>query len=154
MIRLIDIYKTYDNGTKALKGINLRIDDGEFAFLVGPSGSGKSTIIKLLTAEVAPTDGRLMVNGYSLSTIPPRQIPYMRRTLGVIFQDFRLIEKKTVAENLTFAMRAIGASPREMRRRIPYVLELVGLAKQKGPLPRPAVRRRAAARGHCPGAGE
>ena len=108
MIRLIDIYKTYDNGTKALKGINLRIDDGEFAFLVGPSGSGKSTIIKLLTAEVAPTEGRLMVNGYNLNTIRPRQVPYLRRTLGVIFQDFRLIEKKTVTENLTFAMRVVA----------------------------------------------
>ena len=135
MIRLIDIYKTYDNGTKALKGINLRIDDGEFAFLVGPSGSGKSTIIKLLTAEVAPTDGRLMVNGYNLNTIRPRQVPYLRRTLGVIFQDFRLIEKKTVAENLTFAMRVVGASSREIRKRIPYVLDLVGLSKKKDMCP-------------------
>ncbi|WP_294548322.1 cell division ATP-binding protein FtsE [uncultured Pseudoflavonifractor sp.] len=135
MIRLIDIYKTYDNGTKALKGINLRIDDGEFAFLVGPSGSGKSTIIKLLTAEVAPTEGRLMVNGYNLNTIRPRQVPYLRRTLGVIFQDFRLIEKKTVTENLTFAMRVVGASSREIRKRIPYVLELVGLSKKKDMCP-------------------
>ena len=135
MIRLIDIYKTYDNGTKALKGINLRIDDGEFAFLVGPSGSGKSTIIKLLTAEVAPTDGRLMVNGYNLNTIRPRQVPYLRRTLGVIFQDFRLIEKKTVEENLTFAMRVVGASSREIRKRIPYVLDLVGLSKKKDMCP-------------------
>ena len=135
MIRLIDIYKTYDNGTKALKGINLRIDDGEFAFLVGPSGSGKSTIIKLLTAEVAPTEGRLMVNGYNLNTIRPRQVPYLRRTLGVIFQDFRLIEKKTVAENLTFAMRVVGASSREIRKRIPYVLDLVGLSKKKDMCP-------------------
>ena len=135
MIRLIDIYKTYDNGTKALKGINLRIDDGEFAFLVGPSGSGKSTIIKLLTAEVAPTDGRLMVNGYNLNTIRPNQVPYLRRPLGVIFQDFRLIEKKTVAENLTFAMRVVGASSREIRKRIPYVLDLVGLSKKKDMCP-------------------
>ena len=126
MIRLIDVYKEYDNGTKALKGVSLRIDDGEFVFLVGPSGSGKSTIIKLITGEIAATEGRLMVNGYSLSNIAPRQIPYMRRTLGIIFQDFRLIDKKTVYENLSFAMRAIGASPREVRRRIPYVLQLVG----------------------------
>ena len=131
MIRLIDIQKSYDNGTKALKGVNLRIDDGEFVFLVGPSGSGKSTILKLITAEIAPTGGRLMVNGYNLNNIRPRQVPYMRRTLGVIFQDFRLIEKKTVRENLTFAMRAVGASPREIRKRVPYVLELVGL-DQKG----------------------
>lgn len=131
MIRLIDIQKSYDNGTKALKGVNLRIDDGEFVFLVGPSGSGKSTIIKLITAEIAPSGGRLMVNGYNLNNIRPRQVPFMRRTLGVIFQDFRLIEKKTVKENLTFAMRAVGASPREIRKRVPYVLELVGL-DQKG----------------------
>ena len=130
MIRLIDVYKEYDNGTKALKGVNLRIDDGEFVFLVGPSGSGKSTVIKLITGEIATTQGRLMVNGYNLSNIAPRQIPYMRRTLGIIFQDFRLIEKKTVYENLAFAMRAIGASPRELRRRIPYVLQLVGLEKK------------------------
>ena len=130
MIRLTDIQKAYDNGTKALKGVSLRIDDGEFVFLVGPSGSGKSTIIKLLTAEIAPSGGRLMVNGYNLNTIPPRQVPYLRRTLGVIFQDFRLIEKKSVWENLTFAMRAVGASPREIRKRIPYVLDLVGLDRK------------------------
>ena len=130
MIRLIDVYKEYDNGTKALKGVNMRIDDGEFVFLVGPSGSGKSTIIKLITGEIAATEGKLMVNGYSLSNIAPRQIPYMRRTLGIIFQDFRLIEKNTVYEMLSFAMRAIGASPREVRRRIPYVLQLVGLEQK------------------------
>ena len=135
MIRLMDIYKEYDNGTKALRGVNLRIDDGEFVFLVGPSGSGKSTLIKLITAEVAPTEGKLMVNGYNLNNISPRQVPYMRRTLGIIFQDFRLIEKKTVYENLSFAMRAIGAPPREVRRRIPYVLELVGLEKKADRLP-------------------
>ena len=127
MIRFIDVHKEYDNGTKALKGVNVRIDDGEFVFLVGPSGSGKSTLIKLITAEIAPTEGRVMVNGFNLTNITPRQVPQMRRTLGVIFQDFRLIEKKTVYENLSFAMRAIGASNRELRRRIPYVLQLVGL---------------------------
>ncbi len=135
MIRFIDVQKEYDNGTKALKGINLRIDDGEFVFLVGPSGSGKSTIIKLITAEIALTEGRLMVNGYNLNNISPRQVPYMRRTLGVIFQDFRLIEKKTVYENLSFAMRAIGASSRELRRRIPYVLQLVGLEQKSNRYP-------------------
>ena len=91
MIRFIDVYKEYDNGTKALKGIDLRIDDGEFVFLVGPSGSGKSTIIKLLTGEVEPCAGRIMINGFSVSNISEKQIPLMRRTLGVIFQDFRLI---------------------------------------------------------------
>ena len=130
VIRLIDIQKSYDNGTKALKGVNLRIDDGEFVFLVGPSGSGKSTILKLITAEIAPTGGRLMVNGYNLNNITPRQVPYMRRTLGVIFQDFRLIDKKTVKENLVFAMQAVGASSREIRKRVAYVLDLVGLLEK------------------------
>ena len=135
MIRLIDIQKEYDNGTKALQGVSMRIDDGEFAFLVGPSGSGKSTIIKLITAEIAPTAGRIMVNGYNLNTIRPRQVPGMRRTLGVIFQDFRLIEKKTAAENLVFAMRAVGASPREIRKRVAYVLDLVDLKEKANRLP-------------------
>ena len=135
MIRLIEVKKEYDNGTKALKGVSMRIDDGEFAFLVGPYGSGKSTIIKLITGEVLPSEGRLMVNGYNLNTIRTQQVPYMRRTLGVIFQDFRLIEKKTVNENLVFAMRAVGASPKEVRKRVPYVLDLVGLSKKGGRLP-------------------
>ena len=135
MIRLIDIYKEYDSGSKALKGVSMRVDDGEFVFLVGPSGSGKSTILKLITAEVAPSEGRIMVNGYNLNNIRPRQVPYMRRTLGVIFQDFRLIEKKTVHENLVFAMRAVGASQRDIRKRIPYVLELVGLTRKRDARP-------------------
>lgn len=127
MIRLKDVEKTYENGTEALQGISFTIEDGEFLFLVGPSGSGKSTIIKLLTGEVIPTAGRVMVNGFSMSRISDRQIPYMRRTIGVIFQDFRLIPKKTVFDNLSLAMRAVGATPRDIRTRIPYVLELVGL---------------------------
>ena len=135
MIRLMDIQKTYDNGTRALKGVSMRIDDGEFVFLVGPSGSGKSTIIKLITGEIAPSEGRLMVNGYNMNTIRPKQVPGMRRTLGVIFQDFRLIEKKTVEENLTFVMRVVGASPREIKKRIPYVLQLVGLDHKGDRLP-------------------
>ena len=135
MIRLIDVQKTYDNGTRALKGVSMKIEDGEFVFLVGPSGSGKSTILKLITGEVTCSGGRLMVNGYNLNNIRPRQIPYMRRTLGVIFQDFRLIEKKTVEENLTFVMRVVGASPREIRKRVPYVLQLVGLDHKGDRLP-------------------
>ena len=130
MIRLSDVVKEYESGTTALKGISLRIEDGEFVFLVGPSGSGKSTIIKLLTGEIVPTSGQIAVNGFSLTNIAERQIPLLRRTVGVIFQDFRLIEKKTVYENLSFAMRAVGASPREIKKRIPYVLELVGLEEK------------------------
>ena len=135
MIRFTDIEKVYDNGTKALKKLSFPIDDGEFAFLVGPSGSGKSSIIKLITAEEAPTGGHLQVNGYNLNTIPPKYVPYFRRTLGVIFQDFRLIEKKTVYQNMAFAMKAIGTSGREMRKRIPYVLRLVGLEQKADRLP-------------------
>jgi len=130
MIRLTDVEKEYENGTQALCGISLEIEDGEFVFLVGPSGSGKSTLIKLLTGEIAPTHGRVMVNGFSLTRISERQIPLLRRSVGVIFQDFRLIEKKTVYENLSFAMRAVGSSQRTIRTRIPYVLELVGLEKK------------------------
>ena len=130
MIRLSDVVKEYETGTAALKGISLRIEDGEFVFLVGPSGSGKSTIIKLLTGEIVPTSGQIAVNGFSLTNIAERQIPLLRRSVGVIFQDFRLIEKKTVYENLSFAMRAVGASPREIKKRIPYVLELVGLEEK------------------------
>ena len=129
MIRLTDIHKEYQNGTKALKGVSLQIDDGEFVFLVGPSGSGKSTIIKLITAEIEATRGKLMVNGYNLRDISEKQIPLMRRTIGVIFQDFRLLEKKNVYENMVFAMRAVGAPLGEIKRRIPYVLELVGLGR-------------------------
>ena len=135
MIRLKDVEMEYDNGTRAIKGISLTIEDGEFVFLVGPSGSGKSTIIKLLTGEVEPCAGRIMINGFSVSNISEKQIPLMRRTLGVIFQDFRLIEKKTVYDNLAFVMRAVGASPKEIRKRIPYVLELVGLAEKAGSFP-------------------
>ena len=102
---------------------------------MGPSGSGKSTIIKLLTGEVEPCAGRIMINGFSVSNISEKQIPLMRRTLGVIFQDFRLIEKKTVYDNLAFVMRAVGASPKEIRKRIPYVLELVGLGKKADSYP-------------------
>ncbi len=130
MVRLTDIQKTYDNGTKALKGISLTIEDGEFVFLVGPSGSGKSTIIKLITGEEYATGGKIMVNGYNLNSIRTNQVPFMRRTLGVVFQDFRLIDKKTVWENLAFVMRMVGASTTEIRKRIPYVLELVGLARK------------------------
>ena len=130
MIRLSDVVKEYESGTAALKGISLRIEDGEFVFLVGPSGSGKSTIIKLLTGEIVPTSGQIAVNGFSLTNIAERQIPLLRRSVGVIFQDFRLIEKKTVYENLGFAMRAVGSSPREIKKRIPYVLELVGLEEK------------------------
>ena len=127
MVQFKDVFKSYENGTKALKGVSFTIDDGEFVFLVGPSGSGKTTLIKLITGEIAPTDGTVNVNGYDLGSIKFSKMPYMRRTLGVVFQDFRLIEDKSVYENVAFAMRVVGASNKEIRRRVPYVLELVGL---------------------------
>ena len=135
MIRMTNVEKTYDNGTRALNGISFQIDDGEFVFLVGPSGSGKSTIIKQLPGEVVPTSGRVIINGFSMGRISQKQIPYLRRSIGVIFQDFRLIQNKTVFENLSLAMRAVGASTREIRSRIPYVLDLVGLGGKEGRYP-------------------
>jgi len=127
MIEFTDVVKSYSVGNQALRGVSMQIEDGEFAFLVGPSGSGKSTIIKLITGELSPTSGTVHVNGYSLERIRKREIPYMRRTVGVVFQDFRLIDSKTVYDNVAFAMRVIGAREREIRERVPYVLELVGL---------------------------
>ena len=135
MIRLTDVVKEYPNGTHALNGLTLEIQDGEFVFMVGPSGSGKSTVIKLLIGEVEPTEGKVVVNGFSLRNIRERQIPYLRRTVGVIFQDFRLIEHKTVYDNMVFAMRAVGAGPKEIKKRIPYVLDLVGLENKSRRLP-------------------
>ena len=127
MIEFTDVVKSYSVGNRALKGVSMQIEDGEFAFLVGPSGSGKSTIIKLITGELKPTSGTVHVNGYSLERIRKREIPYLRRTVGIVFQDFRLIQNKTVYENVAFVMRAIGAQEKEIRERVPYVLNLVGL---------------------------
>ena len=127
MIEFLDVVKSYSVGNKALDGVNMTIEDGEFVFLVGPSGSGKSTIIKLITGELKPTSGAVHVNGYSLERIRKREIPYLRRTVGVVFQDFRLIETKTVYDNVAFAMRVVGARESEIRERVPYVLDLVGL---------------------------
>ena len=135
MIEFTDVVKTYDQGNNALNGVTMEIEDGEFCFLVGPSGSGKSTIIKMITGELKPTSGTVHVNGYSLERIRKREIPYLRRTVGVVFQDFRLINKMTVYENVAFAMRVIGAREREIRDRVPYVLDLVGLSDKEKRLP-------------------
>ena len=131
MIEFTDVTKAYTVGTRALRGITMQIEDGEFAFLVGPSGSGKSTIIKMITGELKPTSGTVHVNGYSLERIRKREIPFLRRTVGVVFQDFRLIENMTVYENVAFAMRVIGSREREIKERVPYVLELVGLTDKQ-----------------------
>lgn len=130
MVRLLDVCKVYENGTPALAGINLKIDDGEFVFLVGSSASGKSTIVKILTSEIEMSSGRGLINGFHLNRIKPSQVPELRRTIGVVFQDFRLIDKKTIYENVAFAMRAVGAPPRIIKKRVPYVLKLVGLTNK------------------------
>ena len=127
MIQFTDVVKSYTEGNTALSGVSLQIEDGEFVFLVGPSGSGKSTVMKLITGELRPTSGSVHVNGYNLERIRNREIPFMRRTLGVVFQDFRLINNMTVYDNVAFAMRVIGADEKEIKERVPYVLELVGL---------------------------
>lgn len=136
MVRLLDVCKVYENGTPALKGINLQIDDGEFVFLVGSSASGKSTLVKTLTSEVKMTSGRGIVNGFNLNKIKDKDIPKFRRTIGIVFQDFRLIEKKSVYENVAFAMRAVGAPPRSIKKRVMYVLRLVGLDHKAACLPK------------------
>ena len=131
MIEFTDVVKSYREGNDALKGVSMQIEDGEFCFLVGPSGSGKSTIIKLITGELKPTSGAVHVNGYSLERIRKREVPYLRRTVGVVFQDFRLISKMTVYDNVAFAMRVVGAKEKEIRERVPYVLNLVGLSSKE-----------------------
>ncbi len=127
MIEFDDVYKMYPNGTNALNGVNFKIQDGEFVFIVGPSGAGKSTIIKMLMCEDKPTSGDVVVNDYNVKKIKKRRIPHLRRTMGVVFQDFRLIDSMTVFENVAFSMRVIGASRRVIRRRVPYVLGIVRL---------------------------
>ncbi len=136
MVRLLDVCKVYENGTPALSGINLKIDDGEFVFLVGSSASGKSTIVKILTSEVRMSSGRGIVNGFNLNKIKENRVPELRRTIGVVFQDFRLIDKKSIYENVAFAMRAVGAPPRIIKKRVPYVLKLVGLEHKQKSFPK------------------
>ncbi len=135
MIKLEHVYKTYENGHKALEDLSFSMDDGEFAFLVGPSGSGKSTIIKLITGELSCTEGEVVVNGYDMSRIKPRKLPKMRRSLGIIFQDFRLIDNRNVYDNVALAMHVKGASRSEIRERVPYVLGLVGLENRMRDMP-------------------
>ena len=135
MIRLKDVEMEYENGTRAIKGISLTIEDGEFVFLVGPSGSGKTTIMKLITGEIRPTSGEIIVNDFDMSKIKRRKLPKMRRTLGVIFQDYRLIENMNVYDNVAFAMRVVGAANKDIKKRVPYILELVGLEGREKRMP-------------------
>ena len=136
MIRMKNVTEVYDSsGTVALDGIDLTIDEGEFVFLVGPSGSGKTTLMKLITGEVRATNGTVIVNDFDMTRIKRRKLPKMRRTLGVVFQDYRLIDNMTVYDNVAFAMRVVGAANREIKKRVPYVLELVGLEGREKRLP-------------------
>ena len=135
MIEFKNVYKKYDSGTEALKNINLRIDRGEFVFIVGASGSGKSTFLKTIMREEVPTSGTIMINNYDLTRMTEKEIPYFRRTMGIVFQDFRLIQTMNVYDNVAFAMRVIGANEKEIRKRVPYVLSLVGLQSKARSMP-------------------
>ena len=130
MITFKDVSKTYESGTHALHHVSLQIEKGEFVFIVGPSGAGKSTLIKMLLREETPTKGTVLVNGYNLNTMKRREIPAFRRTVGVVFQDFRLIPTMTVYENVAFALQVTGVSSKYIRRRVPYILDLLGLARK------------------------
>lgn len=128
MIEFKNVYKTYTTGTEAVNNANFSIEKGEFAFLVGASGSGKSTLIKLILKEEEPTSGNIIINGKDTTFLKPKRIPYLRRSMGVVFQDFRLLADKTVYENVAFAMNIVKATPKHIRRQVPMVLSLVGLS--------------------------
>lgn len=136
VIEFRDVTKVYEsNGTKALNNVNIKIEDGEFVFVVGSSGAGKSTFLKLIMHEEKPTEGTVIVGDYSSDTIKKKQVPYYRRTMGIVFQDFRLIPKMSVYDNVAFAMRVIGAKEKDIRKRVPYILQLVGLSHKARSMP-------------------
>ena len=128
MIEFKNISKLYNNNVKALSDVSINIESGEFVFLVGPSGAGKSTFIKMILKEVEPTSGKVVVNNTDLSKLARNDVPYFRRKIGMVFQDFRLIPNLNVYENVAFAMKVVEATPKEIRRRVPMVLSLVGLS--------------------------
>ena len=136
MVEMNNVSMVYESsGTEALNGVSFSIEDGEFVFLVGPSGSGKTTLMKLITGEIRARSGKIIVNDFDMRKIKRRKLPKVRRTLGVIFQDYRLIENMNVYDNVAFAMRVVGARRREIRTRVPYVLDLVGLTGREKRLP-------------------
>ena len=136
MVQMNNVRKVYESSnTVALDGVSLTINDGEFVFLVGPSGSGKTTSMKLITGEIRPTSGQIIVNDFDMGTIKRRKLPKVRRTLGVIFQDYRLIENMNVYDNVAFAMRVVGAANADIKKRVPYILELVGLEGREKRMP-------------------
>ena len=130
MIEFRNVSKKYDTGTEAIHNISFKINKGEFAFLVGSSGSGKSTIIKLILKEEEPTSGNIVINGKDTTFLKPSRVPFLRRSMGIVFQDFRLLPDKTVYENVAFAMYVVKATPKHIRRQVPMVLSLVGLANK------------------------
>lgn len=127
MIEMQDVWKTYANGTHALQGVSVKINRNEFVYIVGPSGAGKSTFMKLMYREEIPTKGQISINGFNIGKLKPRKIPYVRRNIGVVFQDFRLLPKMTAFENVAFAMEVIEAPKRHIKKRVMEVLDLVGL---------------------------
>lgn len=135
VVELSNVSKRYDNGTLALNGIDLKIEKGEFVFVIGQSGSGKSTLIKTLLKEEDATEGEIVVNGFDVTNLKRHEIPALRRSLGVVFQDFRLLPNKNAYENVAFAMIITGAMPREIRRQVPMALALVGLSKKAKSMP-------------------
>ncbi len=135
VIEFKNVSKTYKNGTEALKNVNIRIEDGEFVFIVGSSGAGKSTFLKIIMREEVPNSGTVHINGFDLTTMRKRDIPMLRRTMGIVFQDFRLIPTMSVFDNVAFAMRVIGAKEKEIRKRVPYILSLVGLTSKARQMP-------------------
>lgn len=135
MIKFINVSKEYKNNIKALSNVRLNINKGDFVFLVGASGAGKSTIMKLILKEEEPSSGKIILNGTDITSVRKRMIPYIRRSVGVVFQDFRLLPNKTVYENIAFAMEIIGENPKEIRRRIPMVLSMVNLSHRADSFP-------------------
>ena len=136
MIEFVNVSKEFENGTVALRDVNIKIDNGEFVFLIGSSGAGKTTITKILMREVNVTKGKVYIDGRDITSIPDSDIPYLRRKMGVVFQDFRLLEDRTVYDNVEFAMQVVGASRRDIRRRVPAVLNMVGLNYKAKMLPK------------------
>ncbi|WP_028991449.1 cell division ATP-binding protein FtsE [Thermoanaerobacter thermocopriae] len=136
MIKFTNVSKRYNKDIIALSNISFEIENGEFVFIVGPSGAGKSTLIKLLLKEEEPTSGSIVINKKDITKLKKREIPYLRRSMGVVFQDFRLLPNKTVFENVAFAMEIVGAHPKVIRRKVPMVLSLVGLSDKANKYPR------------------
>ncbi len=128
MIRFENVTKIYEDGTAALDNITFHVEKGEFVFVVGPSGAGKSTLTRLLMHEELPTSGSIIIDGIAVETLKKKEIPYLRRSIGVVFQDFRLLDDRTVYENIAFAMKVVGATRREIRRQVPSLLSMVGLS--------------------------